>query len=46
MPAWIPLRRLIADADVLVIALSALPAELLDHAPRLIGIVRRAWAST
>lgn len=34
------LRRLIADADVLVVR-SALPADLLDHAPRLIGIVRQ-----
>lgn len=33
------LRRLIADADVLVVR-SALPADLLDHAPRLRGIVR------
>lgn len=33
------LRRLIADADVLVVR-SALPADLLDHAPRLCGIVR------
>lgn len=33
------LRRLVADADVLVVR-SALPADLLDHAPRLRGIVR------
>lgn len=33
------LRRLIADADVLVVR-SALPVDLLDHAPRLRGIVR------
>ena len=33
------LRRLIADADVLVVR-SALPADLLDDAPRLRGIVR------
>lgn len=33
------LRRLIADADVLVVR-SALPADLLEHAPRLRGIVR------
>lgn len=33
------LRRLVADADVLVVR-SALPADLLDHAPRLKGIVR------
>lgn len=33
------LRRLIADADVLVVR-SALPADLFDHAPRLRGIVR------
>lgn len=33
------LRRLSADADVLVVR-SALPADLLDHAPRLRGIVR------
>jgi D-3-phosphoglycerate dehydrogenase / 2-oxoglutarate reductase len=33
------LRRLIADVDVLVVR-SALPADLLDHAPRLRGIVR------
>ncbi len=34
------LRRLIADAAVLVVR-SALPADLLDHAPRLLGIVRQ-----
>lgn len=33
------LRRLVAEADVLVVR-SALPADLLDHAPRLRGIVR------
>lgn len=33
------LRRLVADAEVLVVR-SALPADLLDHAPRLRGIVR------
>lgn len=33
------LRRLIAEADVLVVR-SALPDDLLDHAPRLRGIVR------
>ena len=33
------LRRCIADADVLVVR-SALPADLLDFAPRLRGIVR------
>lgn len=33
------LRRLVADADVLVVR-SALPADLLEHAPRLRGIVR------
>lgn len=33
------LRRLVADADVLVVR-SALPADLLAHAPRLLGIVR------
>lgn len=33
------LRRLVADADVLVVR-SALPADLLDHAPQLRGIVR------
>ena len=33
------LRRLAAQADVLVVR-SALPADLLDHAPRLRGIVR------
>ncbi|WP_066343050.1 hydroxyacid dehydrogenase [Azohydromonas lata] len=33
------LRRLVAQADVLVVR-SALPADLLEHAPRLRGIVR------
>lgn len=33
------LRRLVASAEVLVVR-SALPADLLDHAPRLRGIVR------
>ncbi len=33
------LRRLVADADVLVVR-SALPIDLLEHAPRLRGIVR------
>jgi D-3-phosphoglycerate dehydrogenase len=33
------LRRLVVDIDVLVVR-SALPADLLDHAPRLRGIVR------
>jgi D-3-phosphoglycerate dehydrogenase / 2-oxoglutarate reductase len=33
------LRRLVADADVLVVR-SALPDDLLEHAPRLRGIVR------
>lgn len=33
------LRRMVADAEVLVVR-SALPADLLDHAPRLRGIVR------
>lgn len=33
------LRRLVADADVLVVR-SALPADLFEHAPRLRGVVR------
>lgn len=33
------LRRLVATADVLVVR-SALPVDLFDHAPRLIGVVR------